>query len=197
MTREFGIIMSIADNVIIASGLEFAFVGEVVSFETSAYLNSTSKTLDSIELPKALVMNLEEKIVRLALFQGPIASVYVGQKMYRTYKGVKTVAGLCLLGSIVNPLGELIDTDKSVSEFAKSKLLSFSYTTLFKKPADIISRDTVAIPFLTGIIAIDCFLPIGYGQRQLIIGDLNSGKTSLAITMILNQRFIINNVDRV
>ncbi len=106
------------------------------------------------------------------------------------------MTGMCLLGTIISPLGDLLDTTKSYAEYVRTKILSSTFTGIFRKAPDIISRQPVKIPFITGIIAIDCFLPIGLGQRELVIGDLNTGKTSLAVTMILNQRFIINNVDR-
>lgn len=114
----------------------------------------------------------------------------------RTGSSIRTMTGMCLLGTIISPLGELFDTTKSFAEYVRSKLLSSTYTGVFRKAPDIISRQSVKIPFITGIIAVDCFLPIGLGQRELIIGDLNTGKTSLAVTMILNQRYLINNVDR-
>lgn len=194
MYKEFGVILSVSDNVVIANGLDASFVGEVVTFEESASFLSLKE--DEREEIRGIVMNLEESIVRVVLFKGDMENVFVGQRIFRTFKGVKTVVGMTLLGTIIDPLGEILDTNKTFAQIVHSRLMSFSYTTIFRKIPGIIDRQPVRFPFITGIIAVDCFLPIGLGQRELIIGDLNTGKTSLAVTMILNQRFIINNVDR-
>jgi F-type H+-transporting ATPase subunit alpha len=188
------VILSVADNVIIANGLFGSFVGEVVDFEIS--LKMLLDPLVEHEETKGLVMNLEEKLVRVVIYQGSMDFVWIGQRLTRTGTGIRTMTGMCLLGTIISPLGDLLDTTKSYAEYVRTKILSSTFTGIFRKAPDIISRQPVKIPFITGIIAIDCFLPIGLGQRELVIGDLNTGKTSLAVTMILNQRFIINNVDR-
>lgn len=193
MLRDFGIILNVSDNVVIADGLLGSFIGEVVNFETNPAMLLNP---EDYEETKGIVMNLEEKIVRVVIFQGTMKFVWVGQRLSRTTSGVRTMTGMCLLGTIVSPLGELLDTTKTMAEYVHSKLLSCKFTGIFRKAPPIMSRRPVKVPFITGIMTVDCFLPIGFGQRELIIGDLNTGKTSLAVTMVLNQRFIINSVDR-
>ena len=188
-----GTILNISDNVLIVNGLNSCFVGEVIMIDSFVSNEFNSEKED----PRAIVMNLEEDVVRIVLYKGSMDDLRVGSSVYRTYKSVKAVVGLCLLGTIVSPLGDLLDTNKSLEEYTWSRLSSFNQISIFRSAPDIISRDPVCIPFITGIMAIDCFLPIGFGQRELVIGDLNTGKTSLAVTMILNQKFIINTVDLV
>jgi F-type H+-transporting ATPase subunit alpha len=75
------------------------------------------------------------------------------------------------------------------------ELFYFEMRNIMMPSPSIIEREPVTKPYLTGIAAVDCFLPIGCGQRELIIGDLNSGKTSLAITIVLNQQYYNNNIN--
>ena len=179
---SIGRIKSIQDNVIIATGLENVFVGEVVKF----------KSQESNLLGQ--VLNLEKNQVRIVMINGNQSNLKSNDLVYRTYKDVKTKAGYGILGRVVSPLGECYneeDFDELTYLFNDISLIE-DVSVEIPAPG-IIEREPVRVPFLTGINVIDCLIPVGCGQRELIIGDQNTGKTSLAISTILNQR-LVNNV---
>lgn len=173
-----GKIESIQDNVILASGLLRAYVGELVN------VNDRTDTTT-----QGFIMNIETHQVKIVLLKGDQRKLSAGNRLYRTYKLPSTRSGFGILGQIITPLGLLL----SNSDFSKSDIFRVSVYATVTVPVmtvspGIIDRDPVSRPFMTGITAIDCFLPIGCGQRELIIGDKNTGKTSLAVTALLNQR---------
>lgn len=177
-----GRIVSIADNIIIADGLSDCFVGEVVNINVR--FGATNQ---------GFVMNLEHKYVKIALIQGSQNYISTGNLLFRTGRNVRTRVGFNLLGLIVTPLGVTInDEDFTIPETIHRDVTFDGYSDIMGRAPSIIERASVTRPFLTGLSVIDCFIPVGCGQRELIIGDNNSGKTSLAITTILNQQRAVN-----
>lgn len=115
--------------------------------------------------------------------------------MYCTNQLVSTRCGFGVLGEILNPLGSfLLNSNVAYLEFEVSRLFKTRWAAVEVGAPGIINRAPVTVPFMTGVASIDSFIPIGCGQRELIIGDQNSGKTSLAITAILNQRYRNNTI---
>jgi len=114
----------------------------------------------------------------------------IGDQVYCTNKLVQTRCGFGVLGEVINPIGDfLIYTGSQYLEFELSRLFKTSWADVEAGASGIIFRAPVTVPFMTGIASIDSFIPIGCGQRELIIGDQNTGKTSLAITAIINQGY--------
>lgn len=178
-----GIISTIQDNIVIVNGLNNVTVGELVNF-----LDPSDSTI------QGYVMNIESDLVKIVLIKGSQKLLSQGQFAYRAYHLPTTKAGFGVLGQILSPLGVVInDSDFSMEDLVRIKTYATEIVPIFQVSAGIIERDPVARPFLTGITSIDCFLPIGCGQRELIIGDNNTGKTSLAVTILLNQRQVNNN----
>jgi len=177
-----GVISTIQDNIIILTGLENVTVGELVNF------------LDPLDSSiQGYAMNIESEIVKVVLIKGSQKSLAQGQLAYRAYYLPTTKAGFGVLGQILTPLGAVINTsDFSMEDLVRVKTYATEIVPIFQKSIGIIDRDPVARPFLTGVTSIDCFLPIGCGQRELIIGDNNTGKTSLAVTILLNQKQMNN-----
>lgn len=180
--KNVGKIRTIADTIIIAEGLDRVFIGEVVSFK-----HERSSTL-------GLVLNIEEDIVKIALIAGSEKSICAGDLIYRTYKFAETKAGFGLIGRIVSPLGVCLNkADLDEDKLVLDELFNVRYTPMEQNAPGIIDREPVRTPVQTGLNAIDSLLPIGGGQRELIIGDLGAGKTSLGLTIVLNQRSRNNN----
>lgn len=172
-----GKVLSIQDNVIIASGLQSAFMGEVVQFQ-STYSDLFGQ-----------VLNLEKDRVKIVMIKGLESLMKSGDTVYRTYKPVQTKAGLGVLGKLVDPLGMILNqNDYSESQLLLDEAAKVQWVDLEKDAPGVIERNSVKVFCHTGLNTIDCFIPIGCGQRELIIGDNNTGKTSIAITIILNQR---------
>lgn len=179
---SIGKILSIQDNVIIATGLENAFVGEVVKL----------KSQESHLLGQ--VLNLEKNQVRIVMINGDQSYLKANDLVYRTFKDVKTKSGFGVLGRVVSPLGDCYNEE----DFDEVEYFFYDISLLEEVSVEvpspgIIRREPVRVPFMTGINVVDTLIPMGCGQRELIIGDQNTGKTSLAITSILNQN-LINNV---
>jgi F-type H+-transporting ATPase subunit alpha len=184
-----GTIVRIQDNIITVFGLGSAFLGEIIVFnnETNFDIYATVAVIE------------DRNTVKLILVKGNQVELFQGVPAFRTYKVLQTLVGFGMLGKIITSLGDLVDDD----DFADPKAVvlndffNIEFYNIFARSPSIIERETVAIPFFTGVSTIDCFTPIGCGQRQLIIGDFNTGKTSLALTMLLNQRYIMNTIDKV
>jgi len=183
---DTGIIVTIYDNIILASGLEDCFVGETI--------NLLSRYSENYQ---GMVMNLEDEIIKIIIVRGNQNHLASGQVIYRTFDTLQTKSGFGILGQIVTPLGEPLNEEEIKTEDSVvNNLYLTSVVYINSKSPTIIEREPVTNPFLTGIITIDCFIPIGCGQRELIIGDINTGKTSLAVSAIINQSRLLNYIDK-
>lgn len=188
MKESSGRIISIQDNIIIASGLNSTFLGEVVKFKTPG-----SEIIGQ-------VLNLEKNLIRIVIIKGSQSEIQSGDSIHRTFKDAKTRVGFGVLGKLVSPLGDIInEEDYDKKDIIFDEITNMEYSPVERAAPGIIEREPVKVPFLTGINAVDCFIPIGCGQRELIIGDHSTGKTSFAITSIINQKRlnnVLNNIWR-
>jgi len=162
--RETGRVLSCGDGIARIYGLQNAASGELLEFPHSVY---------------GMVLNLEEDNVGAALFGDPQA-IGEGDEVKRTGRIAEVPVGEALLGRVVNSLGQPID-DKGPIKSTETRRIEI-------KAPGIIKRQPVKEPMQTGIKAIDSMLQIGRGQRELIIGDRQTGKTALAIDTIINQK---------
>ena len=163
--EEVGVVLSVGDGIARVYGLTNAKAGELVEFETGV---------------QAIVLNLEEDNVGVVLL-GPSDDLKEGSKVKRTNTIASIQVGEGYLGRVVNPLGQPID--------GKGEITGDKYEMpLERKAPGVIFRQPVTEPLQTGIKAIDAMIPIGRGQRELIIGDRQIGKTAIAIDTIINQK---------
>ena len=163
---EIGTVLTVADGVARVYGLRNVEASELLEFE-----NGTM----------AIVMNLEEDNIGCILL-GPTSGIKEGETVKRTHRIASIMVNDNFLGRVVNPLGQAIDG-----------LGDFDLTDAFEMPLDrkapgVIYRQPVKEPLQTGLKAVDSMIPIGRGQRELIIGDRQTGKTAIAIDTILNQK---------
>ena len=163
--EEVGVVLQVSDGVVRIFGLSNAESGELLQFENGEM---------------AVVMNLEEDNVG-AVLMGRTDLVKEGDTVKRTGRIASIMTGEGLLGRVINPLGQPIDGKGSID----GELIEMP---LERKAPGVIFRQPVNEPLQTGIIAIDAMIPIGRGQRELIIGDRSTGKTAIGIDTILNQR---------
>lgn len=160
---ESGSVLSVGDGVARVYGLENAMAGELVEFSSGV---------------QGMVLNLESDSVGVVIL-GEDREISEGDTVKRTKQIVKVPVGEGLLGRVVNVLGEPID--------GKGPIEAKEYRAVETKAPGIITRQPVHEPLQTGIKAIDSMIPIGRGQRELIIGDRQTGKTAIAIDTIINQ----------
>jgi len=168
---EIGKVLSVGDGVAIVSGLKYVKAGELVMFENEE---------------KGMVLNLERRLVKIVLF-GSEKNISQGHFVFRTQDIVSISVGDFLLGRIIDAAGNFID-GKSITyitESSENKLIDI-------KAPGIIERKSVHEPLQTGLKAIDSMIPIGRGQRELIIGDRQTGKTAIAIDTIINSANLSN-----
>jgi len=163
--NETGTVISVSDGVARIFGLRNAESNELLEFDNGM---------------QAIVMNLEEDNVG-AILLGTSSEVKEGFTVKRTGRVASIFVGEGLLGRVINPLGEPIDGKGPI----KGERLEMP---LERKAPGVIFRQPVNTPLQTGLKAVDAMIPIGRGQRELIIGDRQTGKTSIAIDTILNQR---------
>ena len=161
---EGGTVISAADGVVDVKGMDKAVYGEIVTFDTGA---------------KGMVESVEPDHLGVMLFDD-IEKVGVGTLVTRSGKRAGIPVGEGFLGRVISPLGEPID--------GKGPIESVGYNPIEKQAPGILERQSVDTPLHTGILAIDSMFPIGRGQRELIIGDRQTGKTSIATDAILNQK---------
>ena len=161
---ETGTILSLGDGIARAAGLEKCMVNELVEFPNGTY---------------GMAQNLEEHSVSLVIL-GSDEGIREGDTVKRTGKVVSVPVGEELIGRVVNALGEPID--------GKGRLSIEQYRPIEMPAPGVIERKSVSVPLQTGIKAIDAMIPIGRGQRELIIGDRQTGKTTIATDTILNQK---------
>ena len=163
--EEVGTVLQVSDGVVRIHGLKKAEAGELLEFE------------DGI---KAVVMNLEEDNVGAVLL-GPTDKIKEGMTIRRTRRIASLHVGEGMVGRVVNPLGEPLDGRGRIEG-------DLCEMPLERKAPGVIFRQPVTEPLQTGLKAIDSMIPIGRGQRELIIGDRQTGKTAIAIDTILNHR---------
>jgi F-type H+-transporting ATPase subunit alpha len=161
---EVGSVLTIGDGVARVFGLKNVMAGELVEFSTGT---------------KGMVLNLESNNVGVAVL-GEDPKIVEGTSVKRTNEIVKVPVGESLLGRVVNPIGEPLD--------GLGEINSTNFRNVEIKAPGIIGRKSVHEPLQTGIKAIDSMIPIGRGQRELIIGDRKTGKTAVAIDTIINQK---------
>ncbi len=161
---ETGTVILVGDGIARAVGLEKCMSGELVEFENGAY---------------GMAQNLEENSVSIVLL-GDEEGIKEGSVVKRTGRVVSVPAGEALIGRVVNALGQPID--------GKGPIEAKEYRPIESPAPGIIERQSVSVPLQTGIKAIDSMIPIGRGQRELIIGDRQTGKTVIATDTIINQK---------
>ncbi len=162
--QEVGTVVSIGDGIADIYGIDHAMYGEIVIFENGV---------------KGMVQDIRREDIGCILF-GSDREIKEGCKVTRTKKRAGIPVGDGFLGRVVNALGAPID--------GKGEIKADGYRPIENEAPGIIDRKSVSVPMETGILAIDSMFPIGRGQRELIIGDRQTGKTSIAIDAILNQK---------
>jgi F-type H+-transporting ATPase subunit alpha len=162
--ENVGRVIRSGDGVVLISGLNDCRYGELLRFEGDVF---------------GIAFNLEEDTVGAVLLNNQ-NSVMEGTTVYSTGRVVQVPVGEGLLGRVVNPLGQPLD--------GKGPIRAEGYREIEQKAPGIYERDMVNQPLQTGLLAIDSMIPIGRGQRQLIIGDRQTGKTAIALDTIVNQR---------
>ena len=163
-SEEGGVVISSADGIVEVEGMDRAVYGEIVTFENGA---------------KGMVESVEPGRLGIMLFDGA-ETVGVGTMVTRSGKRAGIPVGDGFLGRVIDPLGEPIDGNGPIE--------AVGYNPIEKQAPGILERQSVDTPLHTGILAIDSMFPIGRGQRELIIGDRQTGKTSIATDAILNQK---------
>ena len=161
---ETGTVILIGDGIARAAGLDRCMAGELVEFSNGAY---------------GMAQNLEENAVSIVML-GSDDGIREGDVVKRTGKVVSVPVGEALIGRVVDALGQPID--------AKGPITASGYAAIESPAPGIIQRKSVSVPLQTGIKAIDSMIPIGRGQRELIIGDRQTGKTTIASDTIINQK---------
>ncbi|MFQ3781460.1 F0F1 ATP synthase subunit alpha [Staphylococcus saprophyticus] len=160
---DVGTVLQIGDGIALIHGLNDVMAGELIEFKSGVL---------------GLAQNLEESNVGVVIL-GPYADIKEGDEVKRTGRIMEVPVGNELIGRVVNPLGQPIDGQGPVN--------TTSIRPVEKKATGVMDRKSVDEPLQTGIKAIDALVPIGRGQRELIIGDRQTGKTTVAIDTILNQ----------
>ena len=163
-TSQTGVVILVGDGIAKASGLDQCMAGELVEFPNGSF---------------GMAQNLEENTVSIVIL-GTDSGIKEGDIVKRTGKVVSVPVGSGLIGRVVNALGEPID--------GKGAITPEGYRPIEMPAPGIIDREPVNEPLQTGIKAIDSMIPIGKGQRELIIGDRQTGKTTIATDTILNQK---------
>ena len=162
--KEIGFVSSVGDGIVVINGLDHAMYGEVVVFDNGV---------------RGMVQNIERNRIGVILF-GEEEGIVEGSRAVRTNKMAGIPVGDAFLGRVVEALGNPID--------GEGEIVTRDYRPIEQPAPGILDRKTVNVPLQTGILAIDSMFPIGRGQRELIIGDRQTGKTSIAMDTILNQK---------
>ena len=163
-SAEGGVVISSADGIVHVEGMNRAVYGEIVTFDNGA---------------KGMVESVDPEQLGIMLFDGA-ETVGVGTMVTRSGKRAGIPVGDAFLGRVISPLGEPID--------GKGPIEAVGYNPIEKQAPGILERQSVDTPLHTGILAIDSMFPIGRGQRELIIGDRQTGKTTIASDTIINQK---------
>ena len=162
--KEVGTVVSVGDGIATIYGIDHAAYGEIVTFENGL---------------KGMVQDIRQNSIGCILF-GDDREIGEGTRVFRTGKSAGVPAGEGYIGRVVNALGAPID--------GKGEIKSEEYRPVEYPAPSIVDRKSVTVPLETGILSIDSMFPIGRGQRELIIGDRQTGKTSIATDTILNQK---------
>ena len=162
--KETGTVILVGDGIARVYGLRECMASELLEFDDGSF---------------GMAQNLESETVSVALLSNN-NSIREGSQVKRTGKVLSVPVGEAMLGRVVNALGEPID--------GKGPILTDKSRPVESEAPGIIERKSVSVPLQTGIKAIDSMIPIGRGQRELIIGDRQTGKTEIAIDTIINQR---------
>ena len=162
--QEVGTVISVGDGIASVYGIDHAMYGEIVTLETGL---------------KGMVQDIKENEISCILF-GDDSEIKQGTKVCRTGKKAGIPVGEGYIGRIVDALGAPID--------GKGEIKADGYRPVENEAPGIVDRKSVSVPLETGILSIDSMFPIGKGQRELIIGDRQTGKTSIALDTIINQR---------
>src|SRR5690606_14507939 len=162
--QNVGTVISVGDGVARVWGLEDAVASELLEFPGGVY---------------GIALNLEEDNIGAVLL-GPYTQIKEGDTVRRTGRVVEVPVGEALLGRVVNPLGQPLD--------GKGPIETDRFRPIEARAPGVVDRQNVKEPLQTGLKAIDSMIPIGRGQRELIIGDRQTGKTALAVDTIINQR---------
>ena len=162
--REVGNVIWVGDGIATVYGIDHAMYGEIVTFENGV---------------KGMVQDIKRNEIGVIIF-GKDTGIKEGTKVARTKKKAGIPVGEGFIGRIVDALGAPID--------GKGEIKAQDYRPIEQEAPGIIDRKSVSVPMETGILAIDSMFPIGRGQRELIIGDRQTGKTSIAVDTILNQK---------
>ena len=163
-SRETGEVIWVGDGIVTVYGIDHAMYGEIVAFENGV---------------KGMVQDVRQNEIGIILF-GRDTGIKEGTEVVRTKKKAGIPVGDAFVGRVINALGEPIDGNGDVKED--------DYRPIEQDAPGIIDRQSVDTPMETGILSIDSMFPIGRGQRELIIGDRQTGKTSIATDTIINQR---------
>ncbi|HBD05040.1 TPA: F0F1 ATP synthase subunit alpha, partial [Candidatus Uhrbacteria bacterium] len=163
-TEKVGTVTEVGDGVAKISGLSEAMASEMLEFPGGIY---------------GVALNLEEGSVG-AMILGDYTGIKEGDSVKSTGKILSVPVGEMMVGRVVNPLGQAID--------GKGEIVSETFYPVEKIAPGVITRKSVSVPVQTGIKAIDAVIPVGRGQRELIIGDRQTGKTAVAIDTIINQK---------
>ena len=161
---EVGTVITVGDGIASIYGIDHAMYGEIVTFENGL---------------KGMVQDIRRNEIGCILF-GSDTRISEGTKVTRTGKRAGVPVGDAYIGRVVNALGEAID--------GKGSIEADGYRPIEQEAPGIVDRKSVSVPMETGILSIDSMFPIGRGQRELIIGDRQTGKTSIALDTILNQK---------
>lgn len=162
--KEVGVVLQVGDGIARVFGLDSVMAGEIVTFAGGT---------------QGLVFNLEEGNVGIVVL-GDVNSIKEGDSVQRSGRVMDVIVGDALLGRVVDPLGNPLDGLGAIHSDKRQKIE--------KVAAGVCDRQPVKVPLQTGIKSIDMMIPIGRGQRELIIGDRKTGKTAIAIDTILNQK---------
>ena len=163
-TDEIGEVITVGDGIALVSGLDNAMLGELLEFPGNVF---------------GMALNLEEDAVG-AVLMGDSTNIKEGDIVRRTSKVISVPVGDQMIGRVVNALGQPLDGGKAISNKKTREV--------FRVAPGVMTRKEVNEPLETGIVAIDSMIPIGKGQRELIIGDRQTGKTAVAIDSIINQK---------
>ncbi|MDQ5929654.1 MAG: F-type H+/Na+-transporting ATPase subunit alpha, partial [Bacteroidota bacterium] len=200
-TISFGVVIRVKDGVAFARDLGFASFGELAVFIPSTSRLNALKSTKAVNYVNGMIVGIEEKFTSIVIF-GNERLVKVGDRIVTKGGVVSVFVGVGLLGRIVNPLGQTIDNTKVALDINKEPLdarlrgyFIGSFKKGYKRPVElpapgIIARRSVHRPLLTGINGIDSMIPVGLGQRELIIGDRQVGKTAIALDLMINQAFL-------